>query len=133
MHPAEIKMALEIKGYSQAAVAAACGVGRSAVGMVVNGRGRSKQVEEWIAAATGRTLLELWPQWYGEGGALKLSDDERQLVLAYRDLSGADRQRLLVMARHGPRNDGHQVSADRGSIATVGDVNIGSKSGRRDR
>lgn len=131
MHPAEIKMALEIKGYSQAAVATACGVGRSAVGMVVNGRGRSKQVEEWIAAATGRTLLELWPQWYGEGDPV-LSSDERELVAAYRKLQPAKRAALLAEARaeYIAKPSSH-VTADRGSIASGGDVNIGSKSGRR--
>lgn len=136
MHPAEIKAALAIKGFSQVSAADACGVTRSAVSMVVNGRGRSKQVEDWIAAATGRTLLELWPQWYGEG-ELTLSDDERQLVLVYRDLSAADRHRLLGMAQHGlPREGesrarGHQVFAGGGSIAAGGSVHIGPGSGAR--
>ena len=97
--------------------------------MVVNGRGRSRQVEEWIATATGRTLLELWPQWYGEG-ELTLSDDERQLVLAYRKMSAVDRLQLLATTQRGV-SQGRQVHAVGGSVAAGGDVNIGSKSGRR--
>jgi len=134
MHPAQIKALLTIAGHKQKDVADELGVTPTSVNAVINGRSRSKQVEEWIAAATGRPLLELWPQWYGEG-ELKLSDDERQLVLAYRDLSAADRGRAVKLLQRGLPHEtaasGHNVIAVGGSMAAGGDVNFGHKSGRR--
>lgn len=130
MHPAQIKAALTIAGYKQTEAAEQCGVAPTTIGAVISGRSRSKQVEEWIAATTGLALIDLWPQWYGEG-ELTLSADERELVKAYRTLSPTTRLKLLAQA-HGNAapGAGHTVRADRGSVATVGDVNIGTGSGR---
>jgi len=136
MHPAQIKALLTIAGHKQKDVADELGVTPTSVNAVISGRSRSKQVEEWIAAATGRPLLELWPQWYGEG-ELTLSDDERQLVRAYRDLSATDRQRALALLKQGrieqvgSRAPGHVIARD-GSIAAGGNV-IRSRSGRDDK
>lgn len=124
MHPAEIKAALAIAGYKQTAAAKECGVAPTTVGAVIHGRSRSKAVEEWIAHATGHTLVDLWPQWYGEP-ALVLSDDERALVKAYRELSVDQRARVLAAVRSGDVGAGHYVHADGGSNAAVGDIHIG--------
>lgn len=65
MTPAKIKFALALRNYTQRDIARDCSVEASTVSMVVNGRGRSKKVEMRIAATTGMTLAELWPQWHG--------------------------------------------------------------------
>lgn len=131
MHPAQIKAALTIAGYKQTEAAQECGVAPTTIGAVINGRSRSKQVEEWIAAVTGLALIDLWPQWYGEGD-LVLSSDERELVDVYRRLQPAKRARLLAEARaEYSAKPGTHVTADRGSVAAGGDVNIGKGSGRR--
>jgi len=65
-----------------------------------------------------------------------LTDDEADLVETYRELGRMDRARLLENAekmRNGepPQARAGSVIADRGSVATGGDLNIGHKSGRR--
>lgn len=130
MHPAQIKALLTIAGYKQKDAAEACGVTPTAVSTVIAGRNRSKQVEDWIAEATGRTLLELWPQWYGEG-ELVLTDDERALVRAYRDLSAADRARAVEMLKAGsPARSGIHNTGTHARIAG-GDYHEGTTTGRR--
>lgn len=64
-----IRMALLAAGYTQANIARACSVEATTVSAVVNGRGRSKRIEERIALMTGLPLAELWPQWYGPEAA----------------------------------------------------------------
>lgn len=59
------KLALMLAGVSQADIAGQCQVYPSAVSAVVNGRGRSKQIERRIEIATGVPRERLWPQWYG--------------------------------------------------------------------
>lgn len=59
------KLALMLAGVSQADIAGQLRVYPSAVSAVVNGRGRSKQIETRIAVATGVPRERLWPQWYG--------------------------------------------------------------------
>ncbi|URX63272.1 helix-turn-helix domain-containing protein [Luteibacter anthropi] len=98
MHPAQIKAALTIAGYKQTEVADACGVAPTTVGAVINGRSRSKKVEEWISTTIGVALRDLWPQWYGEG-ELVLSAEERELVRILRTMTASDRLGLLEMAR----------------------------------
>jgi lambda repressor-like predicted transcriptional regulator len=130
MHPAQIKAALTIAGYKQTEAAQECGVAPTTIGAVINGRSRSKQVEEWIAAVTGVALIDLWPQWYGEGD-LVLSPDERELVNVYRKLPAARRVHLLAEAQSEYQSTPREhVRADRGSLAAGGDVNIGPGSGR---
>lgn len=62
---ARIKYALACSDYTQADLALELDRSRSAVSMVINGRGRSKRIELRIAAITRRPLAELWPQWHG--------------------------------------------------------------------
>lgn len=104
MHRAEIQAALKIRGTSQADIARACGVAPATVNGVVQGKTRSRQIEDAIAAATGLSLFQLWPQWYGSGpvdsaagAGLILSADEIELVLNYRKLTGAQRDQARAM------------------------------------
>ena len=97
MHPAQIKAALTIVGYKQTDATEICGVTPTTIGAVLKVRSRSKQVEAWIAKATGYTPLELWSQWYGEGD-LTLSAPELELI-AHRNLSRADQLKILRRAR----------------------------------
>lgn len=100
MHPAEIKAALTIAGYKQTEAAVECGVAPTTIGAVINGRSRSKPVEEWIATVTGIPLIELWPQWYGEP-ALVLTSEEQALVKAFRGLSRAAQKEVLEALKLG--------------------------------
>lgn len=104
MHRAEIQAALKMRGTSQADIARLCGVTPATVNGVVQGKTRSRQVEECIAAATGLSLYQLWPQWHGAGPAdstvgtgLVLSSDEIELVLNYRSLAGHQRDQARAM------------------------------------
>lgn len=141
MHPAEIKAALEIQGYSQSAIADECGVQRSTVNMVVNGKGRSQKVEERIATVLRKSLGEIWPHWYDiepryahvrdEGS---LSADELALLAIYRRLTNAQRDQARGMLELLAKTGAHasrSVHADRGSVAAGRDVNIGPASRRR--
>ena len=66
MHPAQIQAALKMRGITQTEVADQCdGVTPTAVYQVIQGKSRSKRIEMRIAAITGMTLAELWPQWHG--------------------------------------------------------------------
>ena len=60
-----VKIALMLAGSTQAAIADQCGVEPASVNAVVNGRGRSKNIENRIAVVTGVPREMLWPQWYG--------------------------------------------------------------------
>lgn len=62
---ARIKYALELRQYTQSDVARECKVSRGMVFQVIQGIGRSKKVENRIAAITQIALEELWPQWHG--------------------------------------------------------------------
>jgi len=99
VHPAEIQAALKVAGYSQSALADEVGVRPSAVSMVINGRSRSTQIEERIAAITGYALAELWPVWHGDAKPLVLTDEERTLVLRYRELAPWQREQVLPVMR----------------------------------
>jgi lambda repressor-like predicted transcriptional regulator len=141
MHPAEIQAALKLQGYSQAQIATMCGVQASAVSMVINGRGRSRPIEEQISVLLRLPLSRLWPHWYEDMGAQykgvrekpDLTDEELMILEVYRSLSGMRKQQfqsMLELFRRGepPRAE---VTADRGSVAAGGDVNFGKGSGRR--
>ncbi len=70
MHPAQIQAALKMRGVTQVEIAEQCdGVTPTAVYQVIQGRSRSKRIEMRIAAITGMTLAELWPQWHGPAAA----------------------------------------------------------------
>lgn len=147
MHPAEIQALLKKRGIKQADVARDCDVSRTIVGDVIQGRRRSKLVEQRISELAELTPPELWPQWYGTGTWWSkqhemLTRDEALLLRSYRALSLDERARILAHVQameagfdqFSPKLDNADkrgVRADRGSIATGGDVNIGHKSGRR--
>jgi|GEM_PF-735643 len=144
MHPAEIQAALKLQGYSQSHIATMCGVRPSTVSMVINGRGRSRPIEEKISEVLRLSLSRLWPHWYDDSNAQPpkagvreepvLSAEELRLLAMYRALSNARklqfRDMLELLGRsEPPRQPG--VHADRGSVAAGGDVNYGAGSGRR--
>ncbi len=125
MHPAQIKAALAVAGFKQVDLARDLGLAGNTINAVINGRSRSKQVEERIAEITRLPLAELWPQWYGEG-PLTLISIERELVLLFRAATPERRARALKLLADGTDpGGGHQVHADRGSIASMGNVEIG--------
>lgn len=126
MHSAEIQAALKVRGYSQAVLADEVGVKPAAVSMVINGRGRSAQIEARIAAITGYTLEELWPQWHGKP-PLVLSDEERALVLLCRELPPGLRVQVLPTVRAMARDADNYKAATAGSvvIATHGSAAAG--------
>lgn len=99
MHPAQIRAALAMAGYNQADLARELGLAPTTVSAVINGRGHSAQVEERVAAITGHTLEELWPQWHSNEKPLVLSNDERALILLLRDLPPASRDQVLPVVR----------------------------------
>lgn len=103
MHPAQIKAAIEVAGYKQVDLAGEMGLAANTVSAVIKGRSRSRQVEERIAAITGYTLEELWPQWHGKP-PLVLSDDERALVLLYRELPPFQKEQVLPVIREMTRD-----------------------------
>lgn len=128
MHPAEIKAALEIAGFSQAKLARELEINRSAVSAVVAGYGRSKQIEDRIADIIRRPPAEIWPQWHGEKPLL-LSGIERELVLAFRAASpAAQRRALRALGALSAQDDEpvRHVTASYGSIAAGGNVTHGS-------
>jgi len=131
MHPAEIQAALKVRGYSQAALAEEVGVKASAVSMVINGRGRSAQIEERISAITGYTIEELWPQWHGEA-PLMLSLAERAVILLYRELPPSAREQVLPVLRDmirdtrgGAPRRGATIVTAKGGFAAGRDQHIG--------
>lgn len=101
MHPAEIQALLKKRGIKQADVARECDVSRTIVGDVIQGRRRSKMVEQKISELAELTPPELWPQWYGTGTWWSkqhelLSRDEALLLRSYRALSLDDRAKILA-------------------------------------
>lgn len=123
MHPAKIKAALAVAGFKQVDLAREIGVKEAAVSNVINGRSRSKQIEDRIAEITRLAPETLWPQWYGEA-PLVLTSQERELVLAFRAASSAAQRRALrdVGANATDDETRYQVTADRGGIAAGRDV-----------
>lgn len=133
MHPAQIKAALTIAGFRQTEAATALGVAPTTIGAVINGRSRSKQVEEWIAKVTGEPLEKLWPQWYGQPEP-QLTADERLILEAFRKMPPQRRAQMVADITSEFEVLRAAVKADRGSIAAGGDVHIGKTtqgSGRR--
>ena len=125
MHPAEIKAALEIAGFSLADIAREFETNRSAISSVVNGHGRSKRIEDRIVEIIRRPAAEIWPHWYGEK-PLVLSGIERELVLAFRAASPAAQRRALRNLGAGSAEDDvpYSVSADRDSVAAGRDATV---------
>lgn len=123
MHPAQIKAALAVAGYSQVKLAEELGLAGNTVSAVINGRSRSEQIEKRITEITRLSAAELWPQWHGER-PLELNGIERELVLAFR--AAAPALQAHVMRILGGSADTeemrHYVKADRGSIAAGRDV-----------
>lgn len=65
MHPAQIKAALEMAGYTQARIARLLGRKNSmVVSHVIHGRSRSRLIELRIAAVLGKSPHQIWPDWY---------------------------------------------------------------------
>jgi lambda repressor-like predicted transcriptional regulator len=101
VHPAEIQALLKKRGIKQADIARECEVSRTIVGDVIQGRRRSKQVEQRISELTELTPPELWPQWYGSGTWWAtqhemLTRDEALLLRSYRALSMDLRAQILA-------------------------------------
>lgn len=63
--PDFVIFALRSAGYRQTDIAAQLDRSVATVCSVVNGRARSKRIENRIATAVGLNLHQLWPQWYG--------------------------------------------------------------------
>jgi lambda repressor-like predicted transcriptional regulator len=102
MHPAQIKAALALRGYSQARLAEELELSPNTVSAVVKGRSRSKKVEERIAAITDRSLVDLWPQWHAKSAEDRaeyrvVSEEEWVLIKKYRELSGPQREQAQAM------------------------------------
>jgi Ner family transcriptional regulator len=68
MHPAQIKAELEMKGYTQADIAAQLKRAPSTVNYVIKGTGRSRLIENRIAVILGRPAHEVWPSRYSKDG-----------------------------------------------------------------
>lgn len=68
MHPALIKAALEIAGYTQMDIADDCEVSSTSVREVIHGKSRSAKIESQIAKVLDTTPQALWPDWYGPNG-----------------------------------------------------------------
>lgn len=64
MHPADIKAALEKRGYLLSDVARGLGLRRHAVSMIVRGHGRSRRVAREISRLTCIPVAQLWPGQY---------------------------------------------------------------------
>jgi len=64
MHPEDIKCSLKKSGASQADIARALDIKHPSVAAVIEGRARSRRVEELISRVTGLALSRLWPRWY---------------------------------------------------------------------
>lgn len=63
--PSFVCYALKRCDIAQVDIADDLGLKPTTVWGVVNGRGRSKKVEDRIAELTGVQLHALWPEWYG--------------------------------------------------------------------
>lgn len=66
MHRADIKAALEKKGWTSARIARRRGVRPSTVSMVISGRGKSLPIARFISRITGHPVSQLWPGKYAE-------------------------------------------------------------------
>lgn len=91
-------------------------------------------------AAQIKTEAKEWARLRDDRRKKLLTDDEADLVEIYRQLSRVDRARMLDMAEKmvagddpPPKEVFERVRADRSSIAAGGDVNIGTRSGRRSK
>lgn len=88
MHPHDIEALLKKAGYKQTNIAQELNVPRSTIYAVLHGRGRSRQVEDRIAAITGLAPEVLWPQWYGPDVPARVMVLGHSNVAAGRDLVG---------------------------------------------
>lgn len=91
MQPSVIKAVLKLRGISQADIARQCGrCAPSQVYQVIEGIARSKRIEMRIAAASGLSLSDLWPQWYGPDAKprSRRAINKAQLADALRALGG---------------------------------------------
>ena len=85
MHPAQIKAALEMRGFKQSDIAESCGYEHATVvWQVIHGRARSEKVESKIAEITGFSCEVLWPAWDGKKKRAKPSLSKEEVVQAFR-------------------------------------------------
>lgn len=131
MHPEEIKAALSIAGYRQVRLAHDLNVAQSVVSRVIAGHTRSGPIEQRISEITGIATKTLWPQWYGDRPPLTLTDEEYDLVLAFRAAAARQRGRALRALSEGQSDASASVHADHHSVAAGGDVTIGHAAGRK--
>ncbi|MBN8715202.1 MAG: hypothetical protein J0H50_14780 [Xanthomonadales bacterium] len=89
-----IKYGLALNGYTQADIAREFkkgrgnSISRSTVNMVINGRGRSRKIENRIAAILQMPLEELWPQWHVREPTRRRHASPAQITEALRALAG---------------------------------------------
>lgn len=88
-----IKYGLALNGYTQADIAREfkrgdSSISRSTVNMVINGRGRSRKIENRIAAILQVPPAELWPQWHSTKAERRRRTSPTQMAEALRALAG---------------------------------------------
>lgn len=99
-----LRWARERRGYSQQDLAERVGVRQSTIGNLESGARRRPRDQRKLADALG--VNELWletgrgPRDRDVGDTARLSEDETDLVLAYRILDGAHRAELLADVLH---------------------------------
>lgn len=64
MHPADIKAALQKRGYWMTDVARGLGITSSAVNLIVRGEKKSRRVALEVSRLTGIPVSRLWPGAY---------------------------------------------------------------------
>lgn len=138
MHPAEIQAALKKKGIKQADIARMCEVSAAAVGEVIHGKSRSRNIESRIAQELGISEAELWPDWYVSGGVERWAKevgfhtpDEALLLRSYRALPADEKQRVLAFAQSREAGVAFDMARPAAST-TVTASGAGSKAAGRD-
>jgi lambda repressor-like predicted transcriptional regulator len=61
MHPEEVKAALRMRGITQAILAEAHGVTRTAVRAVIVGQSKSQRIQEAISRVIDKPVSDIWP------------------------------------------------------------------------
>lgn len=67
MNPSEIRARMVIHGVPQARIAETCGVSRTMITKVIDGKSVSDRVQKAIAAAIKMDVSKIWPTKYADG------------------------------------------------------------------
>lgn len=67
MNPSEIRARMVIHGVPQARIANACGVSRTMIAKVIDGKSVSDRVQKAIADAIKMDVTRIWPSKYADG------------------------------------------------------------------